>query len=103
MFHISAGYQNHPLACAHFSLNSLTGNPRNKVALRPGFSLMDWIKLTKSGKDLAGTGGRLIPVTPSELRKHNKRSDAWMALNGKVNLPDLNLTDFIINFDAEAP
>ena len=73
-----------------------TGNPRNKVALRPGFSLMDWIKLTKSGKDLAGTGGRMIPVTPSELRKHNKRSDAWMALNGKVNLPDLNLTDFII-------
>ena len=61
-----------------------SGNPRNKVALRPGFSLMDWIRLTKSGQDLAGTRGRMLSVTPSELRKHNKKSDAWMALNGKV-------------------
>ena len=61
-----------------------TGNPRNKVALRPGYSLMDWIRLTKSGKDLAGTRGRILSVTPAELRKHNKKNDAWMALNGKV-------------------
>ena len=45
---------------------------------------MDWIRLTKSGKDLAGTGGRILNVTSQELRKHNKRIDAWMALNGKV-------------------
>jgi len=63
---------------------SATGNPRNKVALRPGYSLMDWIRLTKSGKDLAGTGGKILNVSPAELRKHNKRNDAWMALNGKV-------------------
>ena len=61
----------------------LTGNPRNKVALKPGFSLMEWIRLTKSGKDLAGTSGRLLEVTAEELRKHKKRSDAWIALNGK--------------------
>ena len=47
---------------------------------------MDWIRLTKSGRDLAGTGGRIIEVTPTELRKHNKRSDAWMALNGKESV-----------------
>ena len=52
--------------------------------MRKGFSLMDWIRLTKSGADLAGTGGRLRAVTTKELRRHNKRSDAWMALNGKV-------------------
>jgi len=63
---------------------SATGNPRNKVALRPGYSLMDWIKFTKSGKDLAGTGGRILQVTPKELAKHNSRKDCWMALNGIV-------------------
>ena len=30
------------------------GNPRNKVALLKGFSIMDWVRLTKSGKDLTG-------------------------------------------------
>lgn len=64
--------------------HSRAGNPRNKVALKPGFSLMDWIRLTKSGKDLAGTGGRLLRVTKAELKKHSSRKDAWMAINGKV-------------------
>lgn len=63
---------------------SATGNPRNKVSLKPGFSLMEWIRLTKSGKDLAGTGGKFIDVTAEELKKHKKRGDAWIALNGKV-------------------
>eukprot|EP00094_Tigriopus_californicus_P007906 TCALIF_07610-PA protein Name:"Similar to cyb5r4 Cytochrome b5 reductase 4 (Danio rerio)" AED:0.08 eAED:0.08 QI:276/0.71/0.75/1/0.71/0.75/8/43/588 len=63
---------------------SATGNPRNKVALKPGFSLMDWIRLTKSGRDLTGTGGKILKVTKTELAKHNKRKDAWMAINGVV-------------------
>ena len=64
---------------------SATGNPRNKTALRPGCSLMDWIRLTKTpGKDLSGRGGRYVNVTPSELKKHSKRNDAWMAINGLV-------------------
>ena len=62
---------------------SLPGNPRNKTALRPGFSLMDWIRLTKSGKDLSGTGGQILEVTPRELSLHRTRKDAWMAINGK--------------------
>jgi hypothetical protein len=66
-----------------FFCHFAAGNPRNKVALRPGFSLMDWIRLTKSGKDLAGTNGKVLQVTPKELAKHNKRKDAWMAINGK--------------------
>ena len=45
---------------------------------------MDWIRLTKSGKDLAGTGGRMLQVTSKELAKHNLRNDCWMALNGIV-------------------
>ena len=67
-------------------VGSATGNPRNKTALRPGFSLMDWVRLTKTpGKDLSGRGGgRYLEVTASELAKHSKRSDAWMAINGLV-------------------
>ncbi|XP_042890447.1 cytochrome b5 reductase 4-like isoform X3 [Penaeus japonicus] len=60
------------------------GNPRNKTALKPGRSLMDWVRLGHSGADLAGTGGRLLEVTPQELAKHKKRNDCWMALKGKV-------------------
>lgn len=63
---------------------SATGNPRNKCALKPGHSLMDWIRLGNSGVDLSGTKGRIIPVTPEELAKHNRREDAWMAIRGVV-------------------
>ncbi|KAK4308467.1 hypothetical protein Pmani_019835 [Petrolisthes manimaculis] len=63
---------------------SATGNPRNKVALRPGRSLMDWVRLGHSGVDLTGTGGKVVDVTPQQLAKHNKRGDLWMSLRGKV-------------------
>uniref|UniRef100_A0A1Q3FWM9 Putative cytochrome b5 reductase 4 n=1 Tax=Culex tarsalis TaxID=7177 RepID=A0A1Q3FWM9_CULTA len=63
---------------------SATGNPRNKTALKPGHSLMDWIRLGNSGVDLAGTGGRVRPVSHTELAEHNKPGDAWMAIRGKV-------------------
>ncbi|XP_032999238.1 cytochrome b5 reductase 4 isoform X3 [Lacerta agilis] len=57
---------------------------RNKVPLKPGRSLMDWIRLTKSGKDLTGLKGRLIEVTEEELAKHNKRTDCWICIRGLV-------------------
>jgi cytochrome-b5 reductase len=73
------------------AVGSSTGNPRNKVALQKGYSLMDWVRLTKSGRDLtSGLGGPRLPnggvreITKAELGRHTKRSDAWMALNGAV-------------------
>ncbi|XP_064507177.1 cytochrome b5 reductase 4 isoform X2 [Pseudopipra pipra] len=54
------------------------------VPLKPGRSLMDWIRLTKSGKDLTGLKGRLIEVTEDELAKHNKREDCWICIRGFV-------------------
>ncbi|KAG8444821.1 hypothetical protein GDO86_009831 [Hymenochirus boettgeri] len=57
---------------------------RSKVPLKPGRSLMDWIRLTKSGKDLTGLRGRLIEVTEEELAKHNKKDDCWICIRGMV-------------------
>uniref|UniRef100_A0A8B9H965 Cytochrome b5 reductase 4 n=1 Tax=Astyanax mexicanus TaxID=7994 RepID=A0A8B9H965_ASTMX len=61
-----------------------SGQSRNKVALKPGHSLMDWIRLTKSGRDLTGLKGRLIDVTEEELKKHNTRNDCWTCIRGMV-------------------
>ena len=84
------GYMNKPspnnLQINSLPVGSATGNPRNKTALRPGYSLMDWIRLTKSpGKNLSGRGGSAyINVTTTELERHSKRNDAWIAINGLV-------------------
>lgn len=45
---------------------------------------MDWIRLTKSGKDLTGLKGRLFEVTEEELEKHNKKDDCWICIRGFV-------------------
>ncbi|TGZ49629.1 cytochrome b5 reductase 4 isoform X1 [Temnothorax longispinosus] len=66
------------------SSGSATGNPRNKTALAPGHSLMDWIRLGNSGADLTGVGGVPQVVTLSELANHNKQTDAWIAIRGVV-------------------
>ena len=60
------------------------GNPRNKVALKPGRSLMDWIRLTNGPTDLSGVGGGQLSrdVTLEELSRHNTRQDAWLAIRG---------------------
>uniref|UniRef100_A0A452V2B1 Cytochrome b5 reductase 4 n=1 Tax=Ursus maritimus TaxID=29073 RepID=A0A452V2B1_URSMA len=57
---------------------------RSKVPLKQGRSLMDWIRLTKSGKDLTGLKGRLIEVTEEELKKHTKKDDCWICIRGLV-------------------
>ncbi|KAK9472544.1 cytochrome b5-like heme/steroid binding domain-containing protein [Dipodascopsis tothii] len=59
---------------------------REKVALEPGFSQLDWAKLRTSGKDLRGLppGTGMLKVTPAELGRHATEADAWMAISGKV-------------------
>ena len=59
-------------------------NPgRSKVTLATGHSLIDWIRLGKSGKDLTGVGGRRLEVTEEELARHNTEDDCWMAIGGR--------------------
>lgn len=67
---------------SYFYFLFFTGNPRNKTALAPGHSLMDWIRLGNSGVDLTGVGGVQRVVTLSELANHNKQTDAWIAIRG---------------------
>ncbi|EKM58554.1 uncharacterized protein PHACADRAFT_140585 [Phanerochaete carnosa HHB-10118-sp] len=61
-----------------------------KVALAPGHGPLDWANLKKSGKDLRGTD-QLMRITPSILKQHNKKDDAWSAFNGKV----YNITHYL--------
>ncbi|KAF8150022.1 cytochrome b5-like heme/steroid binding domain-containing protein [Crassisporium funariophilum] len=56
---------------------------REKVALAPGHSPLDWAALKSSGEDLRGVD-TLMRIPPSMLKQHNKRDDAWSAFNGKV-------------------
>jgi len=63
---------------------------REKVSLAPGHSPLDWASLKASGRDLRGVENpRRIP--PSILKQHNKRDDAWSAINGKV----YNITPYL--------
>mmetsp|Transcript_6905 Transcript_6905/g.7224 ORF Transcript_6905/g.7224 Transcript_6905/m.7224 type:complete len:168 (+) Transcript_6905:36-539(+) len=68
------------------------GKAREKVALKPGFHLMDWMRLTQHATDLSGRkGGPLRNISREELAQHNTKFDCWTALNGKV----YNITQYI--------
>ena len=75
---------------------------REKVALAPGHSPLDWAALKTSGQDLRVSitinlavivninnspfqgVDNLLRIPPSILKQHNKRDDAWTAIYGKV-------------------
>ena len=64
----------------------VSSNPvdKKKVQLGKGFSLMDWVRLTKQSADLAGNKGIQQVITLDELAKHSTENDCWMAIQGKV-------------------
>ena len=56
--------------------------PARRGKLGPGCSLLDWIRLCRSKKDLGCNGGKPRPVTEEELAEHNSPDDAWTAIRG---------------------
>lgn len=46
---------------------------------------MDWIRTMNNTPNISGTGGKLLNVTEEELAKHNKKTDCWTAISGKIN------------------
>ncbi|KAG0239213.1 hypothetical protein BGW41_007829 [Actinomortierella wolfii] len=64
---------------------------RQKFALAPGHSPLDWARLTTSGKDLRGGVTSLGRYTLADLKQHRTREDAWTALNGVV----YNITPYL--------
>ncbi|KAJ7261816.1 cytochrome b5-like heme/steroid binding domain-containing protein [Mycena haematopus] len=67
-----------------------TSKKREKVALAPGHSPLDWAVLKSSGVDLRGVD-TLMRIPPSELKQHRSKDDAWTAINGKV----YNITPYL--------
>ena len=58
---------------------------RKQERLKKGFGLSDWVRLTKSAKDLAQRGGGgLRRISREEVAQHDSIHDAWMILKGKV-------------------
>ena len=71
---------------------SKSSKARRPVRLAPGHSPLDWARLEQSGTDLRGVPySDFISVTPSTLRLHNKVTDAWTALGGRV----YNITPYL--------
>lgn len=66
--------------------SNATGSGRTKVELKPGHSLMDWIRLTNSGKDFTCSSYGTLKVTGTELAKHNTPDDAWTSIQGMFNV-----------------
>jgi len=69
-----------------------TGNSRNKVALKPGFSQMHWMMKVQSDSSLSGRNGkppRRIPM--SEVELHATEDDAWTVFRGRV----FNITPYL--------
>eukprot|EP01134_Creolimax_fragrantissima_P006045 CFRG6045T1 len=64
---------------------------RKKFAVRPGRSMMDWVRLTNCGQNLRGNHPSGVSITNEELGKHNTKYDAWMVLRGQV----YNITHFL--------
>jgi cytochrome b involved in lipid metabolism len=54
---------------------------RRKIALQPGHSPMDWANLKDSGKIKQVS---LKRFTLEEIQSHNKKTDCWIAYNGKI-------------------
>ena len=54
---------------------------RQKIALKPGFHMMDWMRLQSSFSE---KGKCTRKISMAELAEHKSQFDCWTAYNGKV-------------------
>lgn len=71
---------------------------RNKVALEPGHSPLDWANLNNTAPKNVLRGmppntppPQYVRVTKDELKQHKTREDCWTSINGKV----FNITPYV--------
>ena len=59
-----------------------------KVRMLPGFSQLDWVRLTQRSTRVNGkaSGARVqsVKYTREEVSQHRSERDAWMVVRGKV-------------------
>ena len=66
-------------------------NKREKVAIKPGFHLVDWMRLTQA-TDVSGRKGMpLRRISMKEVEAHNSKFDCWTVYNKKV----YNITHYL--------
>lgn len=63
------------------------GLVREKVSLKPGFHLVDWMRLSR----LLSPPSSTRKITKAELAEHCTQFDCWTAYNGKV----YNITQYL--------
>ena len=64
---------------------------REKVALKPGFHLIDWMNLMKRADVSGRKGAPLRRISMKEVREHKSRYDCWTVYNKKV----YNITNYM--------
>lgn len=72
--------------------------PRQKVALKPGHSPLDWAALNRSTPKHVMRGvppqtppPHYIRISKEELKSHKTKEDCWTSINGKV----FNITPYV--------
>jgi cytochrome-b5 reductase len=45
---------------------------------------MDWIRTMNNTPNISGTDGKFLNITEEELAKHNKKTDCWIAISGRI-------------------
>ena len=64
---------------------------REKIALKPGFHLVDWMNLMRVADVSGRKGAPLRRISMKEVREHNSRYDCWTVYNKKV----YNITNYM--------
>jgi cytochrome-b5 reductase len=79
------------IVAMEFKVAGINNNKvHEKVAIKPGFHLVDWNRLMRSMTTTA-FGVDSVTISVEELARHNTKYDCWVAYKGKV----YNITQYL--------